>query len=64
MSTDSHTGRDPYTNSGSDTKRHYDGNIMDKFNGSSAGGATPNQNNPHVLDTPNVPTSNGVIKNR
>ncbi|MFM0428200.1 hypothetical protein PQQ75_04220 [Paraburkholderia aspalathi] len=65
MSADSHTGRSPYTNSGSDTKKHYDrGNIVDLFNRSSAGGAKPTQNDPHVLDTPKVPKDNGSIKDQ
>ncbi|KPD18020.1 hypothetical protein ADM96_15690 [Burkholderia sp. ST111] len=63
MSADSHGGRDA-TNSGSDTKKHYGGNLMDKFRNSSAGGAAPSQNDPHVLRTPKTPTSNGIIKNK
>lgn len=64
MSADSHTGRSPYTNSGSDTKKHYGGNIMDRFRNSSTGGATPTQNDPMILDVPKTPTSNGIIKDR
>ncbi|MFM0279979.1 hypothetical protein P0D75_18370 [Paraburkholderia sediminicola] len=65
MSADSHTGRDPYTNSGSDTKRHYDqGNIMDRFNRSSVGGAKPNMSDPHIQNRAVKPSTEGVIKNR
>jgi hypothetical protein len=64
MSADPHSGRNS-NNAGSDTKRHYDqGNIMDRFNRSSVGGAKPTQNDPMILNVPKVPKDNGFIKDR
>lgn len=63
MSADSHTGRNS-NNAGSDTAKHYGGNIMDKFRNSSAGGAKPNMSDPYVQNRAVKPTTEGVIKNK
>ena len=64
MSADPHSGRNS-NNAGSDTKRHYDqGNIMDRFNRTSAGGAKPNMNDPYIQNQAVKPTTEGLVKNR
>ncbi|REE21214.1 hypothetical protein B0G71_4366 [Paraburkholderia sp. BL27I4N3] len=64
MSADSHTGRDPYTNAGSDTAKHYGGNIMDRFNRATPTPVPTEQGTPRVRDLPIGPSSEGSIKNR